>query len=327
MRQGSRDESEVNELIHQLNQRYRVEFDRAESLHAELQSIQGSRLWPWFARIRRLGRWFRSNLKTNKSTNALSTDSSLAHEQWAQPFKPQVLRQLTPADVSIVIPFRDQVELLERCVLPLYRTVPQSELVLVDNGSIKTGSRDFMDRCRSKHQATVVRLEEPFNFSRLCNAGAAVAHRDYLLFLNNDVLAVQPSWLEAMLEVAGDPRVGIVGATLLYPDRTLQHAGIAPLGPSQTWIHPYRGEPESHPGKYQELRQIRTVPAVTGACLLIRRDLFNTVGGFDLRYPVIFNDVDLCQRVKAQGWEVVVTPFARLWHFESLTRGYQQEVA
>jgi GT2 family glycosyltransferase len=242
-------------------------------------------------------------------------------------FQPQQVTTFSPSNVSIVIPFRDQVELLERCVLPLYHTVHDAELILVDNGSQENRTKSFMHRCRLLHKAQVVHLDEPFNFSRLCNAGAAVSHREFLLFLNNDVLTEQPAWLEAMLECAGDPRVGIVGATLLYPDRTIQHAGLFPTGPGKAWEHPYRNEPETHPGKDNELRHIRTVPAVTGACLLIRRSIFETVDGFDPRFPVTMNDVDLCQRVKAQGWEVTITPFARLVHFESLSRGYQREVA
>lgn len=326
MRQGSRDDLDVNALIHQLNQRYRVEFDRAEQMQAELRTIQGSRLWPWFVRIRNLARWFRRSSSTPAPHSPITSGDPGSHS-WSKVFQPQVTRQLTPHDVSIIIPFRDQVDLLESCVVPLYRTVPDVELVLVDNGSTEPRTRNFLHKCRVQHKATIVHLDEPFNFSRLCNAGAAVVHRDTLLFLNNDVQAIHPGWLEAMLELAGDPRVGIIGATLLYPDRTLQHVGLAPIGPSETWIHPYRGEPETYPGPRQELRQVRTVPAVTGACLMIQRDLFEKAGGFDPRHAVVFNDVDLCQRVIAQGWEVVITPFARLLHFESLSRGYQQEVA
>lgn len=314
-------------LVHQLNQRYRAEFDRAEQLQDQLQAIQGSRLWPWFARVQKLAGWCRSRLSSSRIKPERTPSHDLNDGNWSTPFIPQSVHKLTANDVSIVIPFRDQLDLLERCVLPLHRTVPEAELVLVDNGSAEASTKSFLHRCRINKQATVVHLDEPFNFSRLCNVGAAVVHREMLLFLNNDVLATQPGWIEPMLELAGDPRVGIVGATLLYPDRTLQHVGLAPLGPAQTWIHPYRGEPETYLGKQHELRHVRSVPAVTGACLLIRRALFESLGGFDPRYSTIFNDVDLCLRAKAQGWEIVVTPFARLWHFESLSRGYTREAA
>lgn len=315
---------DIDALIHQLNQRYRVEFDRAESLLAELRSYQGSRLWPWYLRLRRLGQWCRSYLPARQVLTPLSL-TNIA-EPWRL-FQPQPSTTLAHSDVSIIIPFRDQVELLERCVLPLHRTVPNAELILVDNGSKEHKTKNFIHRCRVNYGAKIIHLDEPFNFSKLCNAGAAVARRDHLLFLNNDVLGVQPVWLDAMLECATDPRVGIVGATLLYPDRTLQHVGMSPSGPGDTWVHPYRHEPEGHPGKDNELRHIRSVGAVTGACMLIRRSVFEAVDGFDPRLAVTMNDVDLCRRVKERGYEVVITPFARLWHYESISRGYQREAA
>jgi len=324
MRQGRRDDRDIDALIHQLNQRYRVEFDRAEALQATLSSYQGSRLWPWFVRLRRFSKWCRAFVPGKLRTLASSSVKPIAV---SEPFQPLPARVYSPQDVSIIIPFRDQVKLLERCVLPLHRTVPGAELIFVDNGSTEHCTKAFIQQCQTRHHAKCIYQDEPFNFSKLCNAGAAAAKREFLLFLNNDVLAAQPNWLDAMLECANDPRVGIVGATLLYPDRTIQHAGMSPTGPSETWIHPYRYEPEEHPGKDNELRSIRTAPAVTGACLLIRRSIFEAADGFDPRYAVTMNDVDLCQRVKAQGFEVVMTPFARLWHFESLSRGYQREVA
>jgi len=328
MRQGRREDTDVDSLIHQLNQRYRVEFDRAEALQATMQSYQGSRLWPWFVRLRRLGQWCRAFFPGKRTAApALTTLNRAKINTTSEPFHPQPAVMYSPQDDSIVIPFRDQVKLLERCVLPLHRTVPGVELILVDNGSTEHCTRNFIQECQASYQAKIIYQDEPFNFSKLSNAGAAVAEREFLLFLNNDVLAAQPNWLEAMLECAADPKVGIVGATLLYPDRTLQHVGLFPSGPEGTWVHPYRYEPEGHSGKDNELRHIRTVPAVTGACLLIRRSVFEAVGGFDPQFAVTMNDVDLCQRVKARGWEVVITPFARLWHFESLSRGYQREVA
>lgn len=316
---------ENDSLIHDLNQRYRLEFDRAESLQSELNDIKNSRWWPWFSRLRGLSSKLRSQpVIRMPEAPAVTTSTSVS---MAEPFQLQTERTCSTSQVSIVIPFRDQCELLERCVLPLHRTVPKAELVLVDNGSEQKQTKNFLHRCRISHGAQIVHLDEPFNFSKLCNAGAAVVHRDILLFLNNDVMAMQPAWLEAMLEVVSDPRVGVVGATLLYPDRTIQHAGLAPTGPNGNWVHPYRHQADSHAGHQSELRRIRSVPAVTGACLMIRRKLFEELQGFDHRYPVTMNDVDLCERVRQRGLQVVITPFARLWHFESLSRGYAREAA
>lgn len=318
-------EHEVDTLIHDLNQRYRQEFDRAEMLQSELNDIKNSRWWPWFSRLRGIS----SKLRSQPSPKLIDPPVEVlpSSVSLAEPFQPVSDRNYSASHVSIVIPFRDQHELLERCVLPLHRTVPKAELVLVDNGSVEQRTKNFLHRCRLQHGAQIVHLDEPFNFARLCNAGAAVVHREVLLFLNNDVMAMQPAWLEAMLEVVSDTRVGIVGATLLYPDRTIQHAGLAPTGSGGAWVHPYRHLSDTHAGHQNELRRIRSVPAVTGACLMIRRKLFEEIQGFDHRFPVTMNDVDLCSRVRQKGLQVIITPFARLWHFESLSRGYAREAA
>src|SRR5262249_39465117 len=143
---------------------------------------------------------------------------------------------------------------------------------------------------------------------------------DYLLFLNNDTEVVTPDWLEQMLLLAGRPEGGAVGATPLYPDGTIQHAGLFPRT-HRPWAHPYRGLPP-HRGGHAEVRQVRAVPAVTGACLLLRRDRFLALGGFDEGLPLTFGDVELCCRLRVQGFLVLVTPHARLLHFESLSRGW-----
>jgi GT2 family glycosyltransferase len=131
--------------------------------------------------------------------------------------------------------------------------------------------------------------------------------------------------MEQLLIVARHAQVGIVGATLYYPDKTLQHAGMFPVSPG-VWAHAYRGCPGDYAGKAGELRRVRAVPAVTGACLFIRRSLFEELGGFDERLPVTHNDVDLCRRVRERGLWVAVTPHARLLHFECMSRGYTVEV-
>ncbi len=329
MRQGCREDLEYSNLIHQLNQRYRDEFDRAEQLQAELNAIRGSRLWPWYERLRSfLRRWKKPGpIRAGQQPQSMNTPALAQRDSGFEIFDPQPQLPFSQQDVSIIIPFRDQFELLQRCVQPLRRTVHDAQVILVDNESQEHCTKAFLDAWQSRRQGLVVHVHEPFNFPRLCNAGAAVAQGKVLLFLNNDVLAAQPNWLESMMEVIADPRIGIVGATLLYPDRTIQHAGLMPSGPGGQWEHPYRYCPETHLGKHGELRRIRTVPAVTGACLMIRKDVFAAIGGFDDRFAVTGNDVDLCQRVQEKGLLVAITPFARLWHFESLSRGYRREAA
>jgi GT2 family glycosyltransferase len=343
MRQGSREEYEPAQLIHQLNQRYRQEFDRAEHLQAELADIKSSRLWPWFSALRRLKGRIRRAIGSVSPGSPRHPRTGPGVTSRAGPiprpmpgdelpsnfpaFQPQAGDPLTPAQVSIIIPFRNQYELLVRCLAPLERTVPAAELVLVDNGTDEHRTRQFLDTLRRHEHIQIIERPGPFNFSLLCNQGAAAARRTVLLFLNNDVIATAPGWLESMLEVAADSRVGVVGATLLYPNRTLQHAGVFASGPGSAWEHRYRHLPENHPGDQGELRRIRAVPAVTAACLLIRREVFDLLDGFDLNYPVDFNDVDLCLRARQAGYCVAITPFARLWHYESLSRGYQPAAA
>ena len=242
----------------------------------------------------------------------------------AEPFDPRPAPGWRDARVSVVVPFRDQPGLLRNCLNSLARvTTLRPEVVLVDNGSTDPRTHRLVAR-QQRTGAVVVADAGPFNFSRLCNAGAAAATGDYLLFLNSDTEGVGRRWLARLTRIASDPRVGAVGATLLYPDRTLQHAGLFPRADG-LWVHPHRGRPADFPGDAGELLGPRTVPAVTAACMLLRRDAFDAVGGFDEAYPVAYNDVDLCVRLRATGRRVVMCPSARLYHYEGVTRGFTRD--
>src|SRR5207245_1806547 len=211
-------------------------------------------------------------------------------------------QQVPPAGtVSVVIPFKDHVDLLTTCLRGLRRgTYPHRQVILIDNGSTCARTLRYLDKLRAQPNFKVIACPGPFNFSRLGNVGAHEADGDFLLFLNNDVEALAPDWLEQLLRLGNAPEVGVVGATLLYPDGTLQHAGIFP-GRDGQWAHVYRGLPQDHPGDCGELAHARTVPAVTAACLMIRRRLFMEMGGFDERHALVYNDVDLCRRVRQRG--------------------------
>ena len=212
--------------------------------------------------------------------------------------------------VSIVIPFRDRVEMLHNCLSSLrHSSYRHGEVVLVDNGSREPVTQRYLDRLAGRRRVTILAEPGEFNFARLCNRGAERAHGEWLLFLNNDVEVISPDWLEQLLLVADQPNVGVVGATLLYPSGKLQHAGMFPLSDGR-WEHAYRGFPESHPGEDRELLRVRSVLAVTGACLLMCRRLFRDLSGFDERFPVLHNDTDLCRRVREKGLLVAVTPHA-----------------
>jgi GT2 family glycosyltransferase len=296
-------------LIHWLNQRYKQAWDRAERLQAALDDIHRSRAWKLLCWLRRL----RSCLRGQ-------TPLLPAADFAARPIED--LPAAATGRVSILIPFRDRPGLLRALLTSLrgssYR---RFDIVLLDNGSTWPRTRRLLARLSGRRGIQVLSCPGPFHFARLCNRGAAHATGDFLLFLNNDMEVLSHDWLKQLLCVAAHPRVGIVGGTLLYPDGTLQHAGIFPCGTGQ-WVHAYRGYPGDYPGDRGELLHVRQVPAVTAACLLIRRDLFASLGGFSEEFPVTGNDVDLCVRARQRGLVVAVTPHARLLHFESLSRGY-----
>ena len=302
-------------LIHLLNRRYHREWVRAEHLQNELDGMRRSPPWRSVAWLRHVKRWL---------FPAKPSEPRLAMQ--AAAYLPSTSPPCPPIFVSIVIPFRDQPELLRNCLRSLRSsTVHRFEVVLVDNGSTDVRTLRLLKRLPSR-RFRVVACPGEFNFSRLCNEGARHARGDALLFLNNDTEVLARDWLERLLALAADPAVGVAGATLLYPDRTIQHAGLFPRTDG-TWVHPYRGRPENELGDAGELRLTRCVPAVTAACLLMRRDVFDAVGGFDERLPVAFNDVDLCTRVRQRGLLVVISPHARLLHYEGLSRGYAPDLS
>jgi GT2 family glycosyltransferase len=298
-------------LIHLLNQRYHREWERAEQLQDELARIRSWWIWPAVAWLRRLKQWLRPAAAASTQESPSSSCRTLSE-----------IPGTPTGQVSIVIPFKDGLPLLRNCLASLRAsTYRRFEIILVNNGSTEPRTQRYLWRIATRSGVQVVDCPGPFNFSRLCNEGARRARGDHVLFLNNDTEVLTRDWLERMLFLERQPEVGVVGATLLYPDRTIQHAGLAPRADGN-WVHLHRGRAVRIDGKEGELQEVRTVPAVTGACLLMRRDLFQELGGFDERLPVTFSDVDLCCRVRRRGLLVVVTPHARLFHFECLSRGY-----
>ncbi|WP_242344534.1 glycosyltransferase [Anaeromyxobacter terrae] len=221
--------------------------------------------------------------------------------------------------VSVVIPTRDRVELLRVAVASVLERSGwrNLELLVVDNGSTDPETLRFLEDIGPPHR--VIRRPGPFDWAALNNDAAREARGEYLLFLNNDIEATEPGWIEALLEHAQRPGVGAVGAKLLYPDGTVQHAGIA-LGMEGFAGHPFRGALASEPGPCGVLSVARECSAVTGACLMISRELFDSLGGFDPELRIAFNDVDLCLRARERGHRTVWTPHARLVHHESASR-------
>jgi len=222
--------------------------------------------------------------------------------------------------VSIIIPTKKNPSLLSACLRALDMSRATREVVIIDNGATDPDMVALLESLRDAAGVTVIRHDVPFNFAELCNLGARHARYPLLLFLNDDIEALDGDWLAVMTAYAARPDVGVVGARLLYLDRSLQHAGVAVNlvpGPG----HPWRGLPED---KWRGRSLIETpgeVDAVTGACLMIRRDLFDAAGGFDEQaFAVTLNDVDLCLKVRARGLKVIYAPQATLLHKESASR-------
>lgn len=229
-----------------------------------------------------------------------------------------------PGKVSIVMPtagargfFRTAIETLRRVT-----RYPAVEIVAVDNiPAVDDEARQWL----AAHTDVLVRLDEPFNWSRFVNAGAAAARGDYLLFLNDDVEIIEPDWLEAMVEHAQRPEVAIVGAQLLFPDRTVQHAGL--FLTRRGARHVFRFLRHDAPGAFGLALTQREVIAVTGACFLVRRDRFEALGGFDEALGIIDNDLDFCLRAHRAGFKTVFTPYSSLVHHEKATRVALEEGA
>ncbi|HMG06508.1 MAG TPA: glycosyltransferase family 2 protein, partial [Chthoniobacterales bacterium] len=230
-----------------------------------------------------------------------------------------------PPLVSIVIPTRDRVELLQQCLTSIRERTdyPSIELIIVDNSSTETATLKFLQEIEQQPDTRVVRDSAAFNFSRLINRGAAAAKGDVLAFLNNDVEAKEPGWLREMVSHVMRAGVGAVGARLWYPNGTLQHGGVI-LGLGGVAGHAFTGVPRGHAGYFNRAWLQQNCSAVTAACMLVRREVFEKAGGFDEENLAIsFNDVDFCLRLRAAGFQNVWTPSASLIHHESASRGHQ----
>jgi GT2 family glycosyltransferase len=224
--------------------------------------------------------------------------------------------------VSIIIPSlcysdRDGApSMVERCIASIARIsrYQRYEVIVLDRHTMPPSVEQALARFGVKR----VTYDEPFNWSRVNNLGARHATGDHLLFLNDDTEADAPDWLEAMMEFSQQPGIGVVGAKLVFPDGGLQHVGVTVAGGKPG--HPFYGYPAKHTGYYCRSVLPHNCAAVTGACLMTRRDVFAEAGGFDETFPLNYNDIDYCLRARKLGYRVVFTPHARLIHHESVTK-------
>jgi O-antigen biosynthesis protein len=219
--------------------------------------------------------------------------------------------------VSIIIPSRDLGDVVERCLSSIFALTdyPEFEIIIMDNGTVDPVALAAFRRFPVK----VVPFVEKFNYSRANNLGVQNASHDLLIFLNNDTEVFERSWLRDLVLYLEDPGVGAVGPLLLYPDRRVQHAGIV-LGCQGTADHVMRFFPDQADGYSGSLSCSREVTAVTGACLLMRKDLFAMIGGFSEDFATHYQDVDLCLKIRQAGYRIICSARPGLVHYEGLTR-------
>jgi O-antigen biosynthesis protein len=232
-------------------------------------------------------------------------------------------RPSAPVTTTIIIPFRDEPRFTRTCIesIDATRGTGAVDFVLVDNGSVQPETQTLVERLARRDDVQVVPDARPFNWSALNNAAVALARGDVLLFLNNDIEARQPGWLDVLAVQAMRPDVGAVGARLLYPDGRLQHCGVA-IGVGGAADHLLAGLDGNQPGYLNMAVCSRESAAVTGACLATRREVFDALGGFDESLGVDLNDIDYCLRAQRDGLTVLYEAGAELIHHESPSRGF-----
>jgi GT2 family glycosyltransferase len=229
--------------------------------------------------------------------------------------------------VSIVIPFKDKPELLEMCVTSILEksTYRNFEIIGISNNSEEQRTFDTMKKLEAADsRVSFYEYNVPFNYAQINNhAVHTYARGDHILLLNNDIETITPDWIEAMLEHSQRPEIGCVGAKLYYPDDTIQHAGII-IGLGGYAGHSHKHYPKESWGYFNRLNAIQNVSAVTAACLMVEKRIYVEIGGMDEeKFKIAYNDVDFCLRVLEAGYRNIFTPYAELYHHESVSRGYE----
>ena len=230
--------------------------------------------------------------------------------------------------VTLIIPTRDGFNLLRRCVENIYQKTSYSnfELIVVDNQSKDSKTLNYLALLERERGVRVLHYNAQFNFSAINNFAVKYACGEIIGFVNDDIEVITPDWLEEMVSHAVRREIGAVGAILYYPNDTIQHAGVilGLNGNPGVAGHRYNKRPRGHPGQVSRGQLCQNLSAVTAACLILRRAVFDEVGGFDeTNLAIAFNDVDLCLRIAAKGYHNVWTPYAEFYHYESASRGYE----
>ena len=226
--------------------------------------------------------------------------------------------------ISIVIPNKDHRSDLERCITSIKEksTYGNFEIIVVENNSEQEDIFEYYESLKGDKNIKIVKYEGEFNYSKICNLGEKEATGEYILLLNNDTQVITVNWMEELLMYAQRNDVGAVGAKLYYANKTIQHAGVViGLGAHRTAGHTHYGQSRENLGYMGRLCYAQDVTAVTGACLLVKKTLYDEIGGLDEGFAVSLNDVDFCLKLRHKGLLNVWTPFAELYHFESISRG------
>lgn len=224
--------------------------------------------------------------------------------------------------VSVIIPNKDEKETLQTCLESLKKNTSYQnfEIIIIENNSTTGEIFKYYKELSGDQQIHLLRWGKEFNYSAINNFGVAHARGEYLLFLNNDVKSIEPDWMEEMLGVCQRPEVGGVGAKLIYPDNTIQHAGCV-IGMGGIAGHMFVDMPADRTGYLHKASLLQDMSAVTAACLMMKKEVFEQAGGFTEELAVAFNDVDLCLKVRKNNHLIVYDPYAKLYHMESKTRG------
>lgn len=227
-------------------------------------------------------------------------------------------------EVSIIIPFKDHAEVLKKCVNSLIKktTYRNFGIHLINNRSEKMEIFQYLDELKNNPICKVWNYDKPFNFSAINNYVVSQIDTEYLIFLNSDTEVISPDWITAMLEFAQRKDVGAVGSLLYYPNDTIQHAGVIIGIGGGVAGHSHKFAPRNSYGYFGRIKIVQNLSAVTAACMMTKKSVFCEVGGFDENFAYAYNDVDFCLKIRGKGYLIVYTPYAELYHHESLSRGY-----
>lgn len=315
-----------------------AEFDGAQDHNLTLQAVEHARRVHHVPKILYHWRLSETSTAANADSKPYATTAGIkavsSHlrrlgiqatvEQSRRPFTYKI-NYLPPSDnplVSIVIPTKDHIDILDACIQSILSksTYENYEIVIVENNSSQSETFEYYDKVvQQDGRIRIVRWPAEFNFSKIMNFGTAKARGDYLIYLNNDTEVITPSWIETMLGICARREVGIVGVRLYYPDDTIQHAGLCVTGIVAG--HLGRNLPKNNWGYFAFADAEQNLSAVTAACMMTKKNVVEEAGGWCEDLAVAFNDVDFCLRVREKDYLVVYTPEVELYHHESISRG------